>query len=93
MITLHKGDKELLESVQSYFKVGVVRVTNFNSVYFQGQRIEDINKVIIPHFINYPLITKKAADFELFKMAIEVINSKAHLFFFPKSGTRTANWY
>ena len=49
--------------------------------------------MIIPHFINYPLITKKAADFELFKMAIEVINSKAHLFFFPKSGTRTANWY
>lgn len=35
--------------------------------------------VIIDHFDNYPLITQKRADFELFKLAVELINKKEHL--------------
>lgn len=35
--------------------------------------------VLIRHFDNYPLITQKFADFNLFRQAIELIEQKEHL--------------
>ena len=35
--------------------------------------------VLIEHFNKYPLITKKRADFELFKRAVDLIYCKEHL--------------
>lgn len=35
-----------------------------------------MTNVIIPHFDKFPLITKKKADFLLFKSALELINKK-----------------
>ena len=35
--------------------------------------------VLIDHFDNYPLITKKRADFELFKKVLELMNRQEHL--------------
>jgi len=35
--------------------------------------------VIIAHFDNYPLLTQKRADFELFKQIFELISRKEHL--------------
>ena len=35
--------------------------------------------VLIDHFDNYPLITKKRADFELFKRVLGLINRQEHL--------------
>jgi hypothetical protein len=40
---------------------------------------KDIFSSIIPHFDKYPLLTKKRADFELFKAIIELIIQKQHL--------------
>jgi len=42
-------------------------------VYYSVQSARDIAKVIIPHFDKYPLITKKRADYLLFKQAINII--------------------
>jgi hypothetical protein len=42
-------------------------------VYYSVQSARDIAKVIIPHFEKYPLITKKRADYLLFKQAINII--------------------
>jgi hypothetical protein len=36
-------------------------------------------KILVDHFDKYPLITKKRADFELFKKALEIICNKEHL--------------
>jgi hypothetical protein len=41
--------------------------------------IKDIINVIIPHFIKYPLITQKCADFLFFKSVVEMISRKEHL--------------
>jgi hypothetical protein len=38
-----------------------------------------LRAIIIPHFLKYPLLTKKRADFELFKLAAEFISKKEHL--------------
>ena len=43
------------------------------------QNINDILEHIIPHFDTYPLVTKKHADYLLFKLAINLIKEKAHL--------------
>jgi hypothetical protein len=40
--------------------------------------IKDFN-IIINHFDNYPLISRKQVDFLLFKTAAQLISSKEHL--------------
>ncbi len=34
---------------------------------------------ILPHFLNYPLLSKKAIDFHLFCKIVEVMSTKSHL--------------
>lgn len=41
--------------------------------------IKELTKVIIPHFDKYPLRTQKIADYELFKLAVNVMNRGEHL--------------
>jgi hypothetical protein len=41
--------------------------------------IKDLTTIIIPHFLKYPLLTQKAADFILFKRVVEIMNEKGHL--------------
>lgn len=36
-------------------------------------------RIILDHFNKYPLLTKKQADFELFKRAVEIMKRKEHL--------------
>ena len=56
--------------------------TNFMFIAFiyvyYVQSIKDLD-VILNHFDKYPLITKKHADYLLFKMAIDLIKNKEHL--------------
>lgn len=41
--------------------------------------ITELTNLIIPHFLNYPLLSQKAADFYLFKQIVDLILIKAHL--------------
>lgn len=45
---------------------------------YQVTSIKDLT-VLISHFNKYPLITNKRADYELFQMAFNLVNSKEHL--------------
>lgn len=40
---------------------------------------KQLMNVIIPHFDKYPLLTKKRADFILFKSIVKLILNKEHL--------------
>lgn len=51
-----------------------------NFVQFRVFSIEDLN-IIITHFEQYPLITKKQVDYMLFKEALYLIKNKEHLTF------------
>lgn len=77
-IGLHKKDMFLLESIKSYFGVGNILIKSKDKIIYQVTSIKDL-AVIICHFNKYPLNTKKRADFELFKMAFNLINLKEHL--------------
>lgn len=75
---LHKKDLPILSSIKDYFGVGNISIKAANSCVYSVQAIKDLD-VILNHFDKYPLITKKHADYLLFKMAINLIKEKAHL--------------
>jgi hypothetical protein len=68
-----------LLQLQEFFKgIGSIGKSE-NMAYYSVSSVEDLTKVIIPHFQKYFLLTKKKADFMLFKKVVELINSKKHL--------------
>lgn len=78
-ISLHKKDRALLESIKAFFNgVGNIYIDRENSIRYCVSSIKDI-AVIIDHFDKYPLITKKRADYELFKQAFYLVSNKKHL--------------
>ncbi|KAG0632630.1 homing endonuclease [Tuber brumale] len=78
-INLHIKDKALLKQIQSFFG-GIGKIyESSESCQFRVFIPKDLTNVIIPHFDKYYLLTQKRADFELFKMIVELINQKEHL--------------
>jgi hypothetical protein len=49
-----------------------------DSIQYRVSSIKEL-AVIIAHFDEYPLITQKRADFELFKLIVDIISRKEHL--------------
>jgi hypothetical protein len=77
---MHERDRALLSKVQSFFGVGNICVRNRdNCVIYTVISIKDLTDVIIPHFTKYPLLTQKRADFELWKIVVELMNKGEHL--------------
>lgn len=50
-----------------------------NTYRFKVTNVNDLSNVIIPHFIKYPLVTQKRADFELFAKIVEILKKKVTL--------------
>jgi hypothetical protein len=79
-ISLHSKDINLLEQLQTFFGCGLIVKKNKRcEISLRINSIQDLNNLIIPHFLIYPLLSQKAADFNLFKQIIDLILSKAHL--------------
>lgn len=81
-IELHIRDIKVLHKIKEYFNVGtvIVRIRNGKSTgIYSVQSINDLVTVIIPHFLKYPLITQKQADFILFSLVVKLIYNKEHL--------------
>ena len=77
-IALHKKDRLLLESIKTFFgNVGNITEGN-QKVQYRVTSIKDL-EVIIEHFDNFPLITQKWSDYQLFKSAFELVKCKKHL--------------
>lgn len=79
-ISLNSKDIEIFLKFKEYFGCGViVNKNNRNESSFRVNSIKDLTNIIIPHFINYPLLSQKGADFLLFKEIINLMNQKIHL--------------
>ncbi len=50
-----------------------------SEISFRVNSLQDLTNIIIPHFLKYPLLAQKAADFYLFKQVTELMKNKAHL--------------
>jgi hypothetical protein len=70
----------LIIKIQEYFGgMGYVSKPNNNStVEFRVTIIKDLTNVIIPHFDNYPLLTKKYSEYTLFKRIVNLMLEKEH---------------
>lgn len=75
-IALHEKDRALLEKIKAYFQVGAINKHGDNSVQLQVASLGHLTQVVIPAFNKYPLISQKRADFELFKLVVELMNKK-----------------
>ena len=66
---LGKKDHALLNLVKSYFGVGDIYDTHSTNVsQFRVQSLKDL-AVIVQHFDEYPLASKKREDYILFRQA------------------------
>lgn len=78
-IGLHSRDLALLLQIKSFFGCGIIVKNDAqNEVSFRVNSLQDLTKIIVPHFLNYPLLTQKLADFKLFKQVTELIQNKAN---------------
>jgi hypothetical protein len=61
-ISLGTKDLALLKRIQSYFcGIGEINKCGKNAYQYRVTSLKELVNVIIPHFINYPLITQKRA--------------------------------
>lgn len=79
-IKMHEKDRNLIKSVQEFFGgIGYLSEPNNRStVEFRVSTFKYLVNVIIPHFDNYPLITKKSLDYILFKQIVTLMKTKEH---------------
>nr|YP_009445563.1 LAGLIDADG endonuclease [Bipolaris cookei]ATV95723.1 LAGLIDADG endonuclease [Bipolaris cookei] len=78
-IKIHKKDRYLLESIQAFFMgIGSISSHGNDGVQFRVSSIKDL-QIIVDHFNNFPLITDKWSNFQLFKAAFELVKCKRHL--------------
>lgn len=77
-ITLHRKDKAILDLIQSTLGVGKVYTTGPDAFSLEVCTVKGL-RVIIAHFDKYPLISQKWADFELFKLAVNIMLNEEHL--------------
>ena len=82
-----QGEKSLdsLEKLQNFFKIGKIyinrRYDNHKEHLYRlvVRKREDLKKIIIPFFQQYPLQTAKRNDFEIFVKCFSMIENKEHL--------------
>jgi hypothetical protein len=77
-IKLHKKDRYLLELIKEFFMgIGSISSHGKDAVQFRVSSVKEL-QVIVDHFYNFPLITQKWSDFQLFKAAFDLVKSKRH---------------
>lgn len=79
-IKMHEKDRTLIQSIKGFFgDIGYVsKPNNTSTVEFRVSTLKDLVDVILPHFDNYPLITKKHSDYLLFKQIVLLMLNKEH---------------
>lgn len=78
VISLHKKDLILLNSIKNFFNTGNVFLMGKDASQYRVESLKGLD-IIINHFDQYPLKTKKQADYMLFKLAYNLIKSKSHI--------------
>jgi hypothetical protein len=77
-ISIHKKDLAILEQIQKHFSVGDIFLHPSHEIANYRVLFKDLDK-ILKHFDQYPLITQKLADLELFRQAYILVLNKEHL--------------
>lgn len=77
---MKEGDQVILEKIQAFFGVGSVRVDKrYGHYIYSVTSLKDLINVIIPYFDSMLLLTKKRAEFILFKSVVDLMSRKEYL--------------
>lgn len=76
-----KENRGILYQIKDFFGCGSVRPSRKDDTYkYEVRNLEEINKRVLPHFKNYPLLsTGKRKDFEVLCKVVEMMLQKKHL--------------
>lgn len=78
-LSQHQRNIKALEVVQSYFRCGGIRYSSKDRSYkYEVCRISDLQKIIIPHFKKYRLVSSRANDFDKFVMICDMVTKNYH---------------
>lgn len=79
-ISQHKRNLDILKEIQKFFNVGNIRYSASDQNYkYEVRVLNDLNEVIIPHFMKYNLKTSKKTDFNNFKTICSLMKQNKHL--------------
>ena len=78
-VVQHEKDIKVLYALKTYFGAGVVRINHDTRQELRIRSLDHINRFVIPHFEQYPLLTQKKFDFIKFKEIIKLMNQGKHL--------------
>lgn len=80
-IQLHLKDENLILALQKFFSnVGSIRIDKKRKfVRFCVRSINELSRIIIPHFTNYKLSSQKLEDFRFLKQIVDLMLLKEHL--------------
>ena len=78
-ITQHKRDEVLLTAIKEYYNCGYcyLRKTE-NVIDFKTTKFSEINEIIIPFFINNPILGVKSLDFNDWCLVSEIVKKGEH---------------
>nr|YP_009163159.1 LAGLIDADG endonuclease [Balamuthia mandrillaris]AKT94899.1 LAGLIDADG endonuclease [Balamuthia mandrillaris] len=71
---------QCLDQIRQYFGCGSLRFDKHDGTWkYETRNFDALKYNIIPHFVKYPLRTKKQIDFTFFCQIIELMSKKEHL--------------
>ena len=77
-IVLPVAEQSILYRIKDFFGVGLIYIKNRQCIY-RINRLTDLLNVIIPHFTNYPLLTRKILILKVWTIALSLVEQKRHL--------------
>lgn len=78
-ITQHEKDEVLLTAIKEYFNCGYCYLRKQeNTIDFKVTKFSDVNEIIIPFFINNPILGIKSLDFNDWCLVSEKVKKGEH---------------
>lgn len=76
-ITADLDSKYVLDNIKLFFNCGKVTINNKNhTAEFEVVRIEELQNIIIPHFLKFPVFCAKLHAFNLFEKIVNALYNK-----------------
>lgn len=80
-LTQHERDLDLLNAIKEQLGCGKILKDGASKYQFSpsGKKLDDLDKILMPIFKEFPLQTKKRLDAADFELVINIIKAKEHL--------------
>ena len=75
----NKRSLEILKKIRQFFNCGSIRFSKSDQCFkYEVRNIDELRKLIIPHFRKFPLMTTKKTDFEIFSKICDRVAQMKH---------------